>query len=451
MNDKHRATTLLSEVSGIVERRAGLRFDRLEDLLRRIGSGIGGLGFSDVEEFLCAFTSEQGGARQLDLIAELFVTGETYFFRDFGLFAALRERILPELIRARAAARRLKIWSAGCATGEEAYSLAALVSDLLPLRGKWEISVLGTDLNPAFLERARRASYREYSFRTNPDQVKLRYFAPGRSGAWTVLPSIRELTSFSRLNLVEDPFPADIDLVLCRNVLMYFSPAHAGRVLRKLHDCLADDGWLVVAPQELSLLSRTPFLPVWLPGAQGFRKSVGERPAIEPAAIPSAPAAEPAVDQGIQPEPFVPERTDERTPRELHDELQEQARASAMEGNLRGAIELVRRAIKEHRTDAASHYFLATLQLELGDVAGAGVALRRVLFLDRDWTPAHLLLGGIALRAGDFRTARRHFRNAVASLAGRDAGAPVTGSEGLTVSAVEQACRAALEGLEDRI
>src|SRR2546423_4075039 len=201
-----------------------------------------------------------GPERRLEL--EAFVAGltvgETHFFRHQPQLDALRHHVLPELIRIRMPERRLRIWSAGCATGEEAYSLAMIVDELLPRWAGWSVSILATDINRTALERAQRAVFGPWSFRGVPEHVKERHFRrEGRQ--YHLSPRIREMVTFGYLNLVGDGYPSLVggtqamDLILCRNVLIYFSEATARRVVERLEGCLADGGWLVAGHAEAAM------------------------------------------------------------------------------------------------------------------------------------------------------------------------------------------------------
>jgi chemotaxis protein methyltransferase CheR len=154
------------------------------------------------------------------------------------------------------------------------YSSYKRVPDL----ANWHITILATDINGLFLEKAAAGIYSEWSFRGAPGWVKERYFKKIREGRYEILPSIREMVKFTQLNLVEghDPSPANltsaIDLVLCRNVLMYFVPWQVNRVLDNFYSCLIDDGWLIVSPTEISYLQTTPFSMVNFPGAMLHQK-----------------------------------------------------------------------------------------------------------------------------------------------------------------------------------
>lgn len=194
----------------------------------------------------------------------LLTTGESYFFRDSGQFFLLKNIILPELIAYQKNSWQqqgkmqptLRIWSAGCSTGEEAYSLAILLTEIIPDWQSWRLHILGTDINIESIKKARKGLYSSWSFRTVDEQKKNTYFIPDKNG-WQIKDSIRQLVKFEYGNLVKDNFPdfsadiANMDLIVCRNVFVYFEPEAIAQVLKKFYQTLRPGGYLFTAHAEL--------------------------------------------------------------------------------------------------------------------------------------------------------------------------------------------------------
>ncbi len=181
--------------------------------------------------------------------------GESYFFRNHAHFDALREQVLPAILAENAARREVRVWSAGCATGEEPYSLAILLDQVLAAREPWQVTILGTDLNPQFLERARQGWYRPWSFRHSQVHEDPRYFQP-RDGGYQLEQRICDQVRFAYLNLVKDPFPSPLngtvgmDLICFRNVAIYLKPKVTAAILRKFWEALRPGGWLLLGETE---------------------------------------------------------------------------------------------------------------------------------------------------------------------------------------------------------
>ncbi|WP_448561553.1 CheR family methyltransferase, partial [Trichothermofontia sp.] len=205
----------------------------------------------------------------------LLTTTESYFFRDQGQFSLLRETLLPDLLdRKRTLGTQpggnldtkpsIRIWSAGCSTGEEAYSLAILLHEMIANWEDWHITILGTDINQNTLITAQRGIYSDWSFRHTDMHLRQTYFRPHRDG-WEILPEIRRLVTFRYGNLVQDPFPSphlglyDFDLILCRNVFIYFDADAIQRVLHKFYATLLPNGYLITGHTELYGQQLSPF------------------------------------------------------------------------------------------------------------------------------------------------------------------------------------------------
>lgn len=271
-HDYELVRALVREHSGIElngTRRSDLDLAVLEALQ---AAGVDGAGE------LCAYLSVAEGRSALAAFLEALTVRESHFFRSRAQFDALRAEVIPGLLAARHDARRLRVWSAGCATGEEPYSLAIVLERLLPQIDDWDVLVLATDISAAALETARRGVYRQWSFREVPEDIKQRYFTQ-RGDQFEVLRRIRDRVTFASLNLVADRHPSllsntvEMDLVLCRNVLIYFSEAVGARVVGRLCDALAEGGWLVLGPAEAGLASQVGLVPRRISGTLMHQKA----------------------------------------------------------------------------------------------------------------------------------------------------------------------------------
>ena len=200
----------------------------------------------------------ESGTELKHLVSRLTV-GETHFFRNKPQINALRSVILPDIIKRKGAgsSRTLKIWSAGCSSGEEPYTLAMILRDLLPDISTWNVLILATDINDKALAAARRGVYREWSFRDVEEFYMRRYFSQDEKG-WTISRELADTISFQYLNLADDLYPAaltktdDLDLIICRNVMIYFSVALSLQVTERFYRCLREGGYLVVGHSEHS-------------------------------------------------------------------------------------------------------------------------------------------------------------------------------------------------------
>jgi len=241
------------EIRGYLADKTGLNFrhDKTEELLEIVNSRIaespGGF-----KRYMGRLRTEGEDGAELRYLVSRLTVGETYFFRNRPQVAALRDYIIPELIMEKMQKdRQLKIWSAGCSTGEEPYSVAMLLRELIPDMGKWSISLLATDINEQSLATAREGIYRDWSFREVDEYYRQRYFQP-RDKSWQLEREIVAMATFRYLNLADDLYPAratrtdSLDLIVCRNVMIYFSVDLCLDITRRFYRCLRDGGYLVV-------------------------------------------------------------------------------------------------------------------------------------------------------------------------------------------------------------
>jgi chemotaxis protein methyltransferase CheR len=436
--------TLADEVRVLVAQRLGLEFSGADrpDLDERLQGAVRGATDAEPDGFVARLRALPSDSPEWRHLASRLTIGETYFFRDEAAFAALEQQILPALIARRRdeGVRRLRLWSAGCATGEEPYSLAILLDRLLPDRAQWALTIRATDLNCEALDAARRGRYRAWALRATPDWVRARYFRRlTGGGGYEIDPALRALVDFVPLNLAEETYPsvvtntAAMDLILCRNVLMYFARRSHRAVAVRLAHALVPGGWLLVSPAETSVDLFQPLRAVNLPGAIFYQKDAALLPRIQLSATetvcPTPPSSAP-----VEPPP----------PREPAHDLT-LARALADRGDLEQARRCCETSLGDQRLNPEAHLLLAAICQEQGDLAAALEALRRALYLAPDSAAGHFLLGGVLLRRGQRHRARRCLQTVVDLLRTVPHDALVPGADGLTASRLAGAARAYLE------
>lgn len=438
--------------------RTGLAFrpDQRPKARHAVRCAMDNLGVADPHDF--ARRLEHDSQALDELIIQLTVP-ETYFFREPAQFDYIRREILPEIHRRRGADRSIRIWSAGCASGEEAYSLAMLCTQQGLAR---QTQILATDISPLALDKARQGIYGEWSLR-GPSAAAARKYLRAHGDGYRPPPAIRRLVRFELLNLALDVYPSyvtgtvGLDLILCRNVLIYLDRETITEVGRRLHDCLAPGGWLITGGGDPSVEQYADFASVVTAAGVFYRRPL--KPAVfeVPPAVngfapgdaasqcsgqydagsaticdglgaddtaivmrPAANGARPATD-GAE---FLSQaaaalrcgaygeavrQTQERGNDPRACVLHIKALAN-LEPSL--ALEAAAAAAGRHALCAELHYLHAVLLMEFNRDAEASQALRRAVFLDRSLAIAHFTLGAILQRRGCWRDARRHFRNA---------------------------------------
>lgn len=433
--------SLLSSLSEFVATRTGLSFppERWADLERGIAAAAPDFDFPDGESCARWLLTAPLTRRMNEVLASHLSVGETYFFRDGRSLEILVEQVLPQLLLARRQKRRLRIWSAGCCTGEEAYTIAILLDRLIPDLGEWNVTILATDFNPKFLRKAAQGVYGDWSFRDTPGWLRERYFNKRPDGGFEVHSRIRKMVTFSYLNFADDVYPSlsnntsAMDLIFCRNVLMYFTAQRAREVIGNFHRALVDGGWLIVSPAEASNSLLSSFDPVEFRGVMIYRKSADTelgvhisgyrvpRPLPEisqplPEAVVSlVPGVQTAVattvdaTADLQAEPAAP--AIQVIPAGQHELPSRLAREHANQGRLDEALQWCQRAIATDKLNPAHHYLLATILQEQGRYDDAIQSLSRVLYLDPDFVLAHFALGNLYQAQGCYRQAQRHLEN----------------------------------------
>lgn len=450
--------SLLSRLSSLLAVSAGLHFpeSRWDDLERGLNAAAWDSGMTDVCSYASRLLSAALTRTQIERLASHLTVGETYFFRDETSFAALEEHILPELLHARQGGdRRLRIWSAGCSTGEEAYSIAILLDRLIPDQRGWHITILGTDINPLVLRKAAKGVYGEWSFRGGPGWVREKYFREMQAGRFEILPHIRGRVTFSYLNLADDVYPSltnntkAMDVILCRNVLMYFTEPQARQVAEKLGHALIDGGWLMVSATETSQTLVPRLKAVELHGRTFYRRirSADFLVCTDEEAIPVSCTSAESVDLQDQnlsvPEPMTPapathvqlqvtESDDVNRRADDPAVMSRTARDYADRGRLDDAVAWCERAVAADKLNPQYHYLLGTIEQERGRHDAAARSLVRALYLDPDFVPAHFTLGNLRLSQDQQRDAERHFDIALALLRAQPRDEVLPESDGLT-------------------
>lgn len=492
--------TLLSGCQDAIALRWGLQFgnERRSDLLRHLQQAAARLG--DTEPLLLArsLVANQLSPEQQQALCASLTVGETYFLRDRPFLQHLTEHFLGPLIAGRrhGGQRHLKVWSAGCSSGEEAYTLAILLDQLLPDFADWQVQILATDINPDALAKARRGCYSAWSFRSAEPQWRQRYFDPCDGQQWQIKPYLRQRVSFHPLNLADEALSAmspdaaepsatvlppaetfrDVDLILCRHVLMYFVPTLGQAALRRLHRCLSAEGAVVLAaventpsqvfgldvslwpgalciyqqarcreqpalppapPEVLELADISAPVAVAMPTAAplmpGFPLTTSTHPLpAEPSASTVASVSLPA--QGVvsgadvvQPSADPPD-ADQSNAAEMA-----RARALADQGDYAQAEDLLHQQLQQQPTDVEAHWLLAMILLQQERWPALQQQLRKVLYLSPMQPMVHYHCAQLARRQQQAELSQRHLLQCRRLLARMPADQLLWGSDGLSV------------------
>ncbi|HVZ16831.1 MAG TPA: CheR family methyltransferase, partial [Terriglobales bacterium] len=347
--------------------------------------------------------------------------------------------------------RRLRIWCAGCADGAEPYSLSILLRrELAHLLFGWEVSILGTDINRQSLAIAREGRFEAWSLRATPEHLKQACFVK-HDKHWTITPEYKAGISFQFHNLAEHSFPthagdpSPFDLIICRNVMIYFGPHLMDRIVRQFHACLAPGAWLLVGPSEPNMTSFTSFHAVNAPGVTLYQRPGKTIPDfISPLlSFPEPAPPKPAVAQSVELPPAL--SADSRPLPTLAD-----LRKCIDQGDLENAARCGKELVESDKLNALVHFHYALVMDEMGDATESEKSLRRAIYLDRQSVLPHYHLGRLLQARGDGRQAARCFENALNLLELLPSDSVFPDSDGITAAELRRLAQMQIESLKER-
>jgi chemotaxis protein methyltransferase CheR len=492
----------------LVGRRIGLLFeadksDYLAGVLRERLEASGGCSAAVYLQNLSS-----GAREEVRALAERLTVAETYFFRYADHFRAFAEVVLPERARVQTGRRRLRILSAGSASGEEAHSLAILVREYLPDLSEWDVELLGVDINPAMVAKAARGRYSAWSLRETPIDVRDRYFHPTER-EFQLDDGVRRLVSFEERNLLDDDpsfwCKGAFDVVFCRNVIMYFTPEVVRAVVTRIARALSPGGFLFLGhaetlrgvsqefhlchthdtfyyrlrgesePATVVRLEQTAVAPSpsarpplraamglddssWVEAIQGASDRVARLTRSRQQASPAVPlpAAAPA-EAPLNLEPAVALLRQERftdamallqalptSSRVDPDAQLLRAVLLTNSGQLAEAERVCRDVLSADELNAGAHYLVALCREHAGDRDGAVEHDQAATYLDPTFAMPHLHLGLLARRAGESEKAQSELSAALGLLAREDASRILLFGGGFSREALGELCRAEL-------
>lgn len=445
--EAHLRSVDLTPFRSLVRERIGVRSkERERDKLSRfLAARMRDIGLLDIAAYLQLL--QQGDAasrREWDEISCALTVGESYFFRDRGQIDLLRQHILPELIEANRSARRLRLWSAGCSTGEEVYSLAIMLDALLPNRDNWDIAIVGTDINARALARAREGNFGEWSFRTVDDHFKQSYFER-RGKQWQIEAKWRNMVSFAPLNLRDNAYPnralklAEVDLIVCRNVFIYFAAETTRHIVAGMTKTMRPGGYLLTGHAEVDRDTAGKLARCSYAESAIFQRPLEMRVST-PAAVQVHPLpAAPAPPLRLPSPPPAPSSPTIDAAKPTQEQLLQDGRQKLAEGDCAGAIDTLqtvvangeelealcllahalaslgrhdealdhcRRALAVDTLAAEPYYLMAHIAEEQGDSEAAKTHLKRVVYLQPERIAPYLELATIYQHQGDVKRAR---------------------------------------------
>lgn len=431
------AALVLELAARRVEAQIGLSFTgaKRRQFQLALGKMAAALGHDSGDACAAWLLADEWDARRSDLCARFLTIGETYFFREPRALDLVCDLARTHL--ARGERRPLRIWSAACCTGEEPYSIAMALRRRVPRLAPGMVSILATDLNEAFLDFAREGRYRRWSFRRTDPADRGGFFRALDDGRFEIDPALRAQIRFAPLNLAADGYPAaasgtlGMDVIFCRNVLMYFGSEQIKAVIARLRASLVDGGWLVVNASEASSELFAGFTPVYHEDAVFFRKGAAPASAAPPRRATARPECRAVAGPALRPQPaharpapaaraaFAGPAVPPLPAAPQREALMARVHALAEAGAQAEALQCLRRAVEADPLSAPLQQDAALFALEQGDRALARVAVKRLLYLDPDSAMAHYLAALVEDAAGRRAQARRLLQDGRRLLAAR--------------------------------
>ena len=466
---------ILNRISSLIGRHSGIHirdqdYSSLADKVWRRASSLRLTSLADyhthlLQELENGLGVSAGPASEWQELYSILTVNESYFFRDSNQFKLLTQRVLPDIISRKQAAAgpgakpSLRVWSAGCSTGEELYSIAIALDELNFPWEQWDTLLIGTDLSKTAVDSARLGLYGSWSFRQTPPGLQHNYFSAHHQ-VHQICDRLRQRVTFQVGNLLNDPCPnpaiglGHIDLIFCRNVFIYLDSQAIGQIIQKFHRALVPQGYLFTGHTELYSQDTSQFNTLSFPESIVYQKPPGSRPGSpQPAQAATMPLVEPPrfakrlgtdskrvsvpespgslrAKRPAQPGPRPEARGTPSHPQaqNLEKALQEAealldqeaytraihraeailktqprcdaarkiaARAYANTGHHEQAKQLCLQVIRRHPLSIEMHYLLAQIAEDQNDLDAAKVHLRKIIYLDASFVKAYLDLASI--------------------------------------------------------
>jgi len=438
----------------VIRKRLGISIlhHQIDELYKTIADACEKFNYSPIE-YLQMITEEPDNSPLLEHLVIGITIGESYFFRDKHQMKLLQKEVLPDIIQSKRNEGNLllRIWSAGCSRGEEIYTIAIMLKQLLPDIQNWTIDLLGTDINTNALQKGIMGCYSEWSMRSISKDLISRYFTR-QENKFILLPDIREMVEFSYLNLNENTYPSIFngtnaqDLILCRNVLIYFDNNSINKLMNKLRASLIQDGYLLLGASDPIDIQNTKltrhsteaslFLNKPLEASLPIPKTIQEPSTIKSFAksLSKEPKKQISVNSNnVESDSDIRKLLDENLWQEALDLIKNkkikviksafllsaEAMALANLGQLPQAVESCRASLQFDSTNKHTYLTLAMILMELNNLQEAENSLRKTLFLDHKFVMGHYQLGLLLLRkkqhAAGLKCLKNAFEIAIAS------------------------------------
>jgi chemotaxis protein methyltransferase CheR len=383
-------------------------------------------GFENYQQYHQFLKYHPDAKIELRELLGLVTINETHFFRNQPHFVALREHILPNLVKRKEKTdRTLKIWSAGCSTGEEPYSIGMTLLNALPFPQTWNIEILATDIDYQVLARAKAGIYNKRSLRTIDSARRAEYF-DSIGGMFYLHKRLKKMVEFRPFNLAREPYPlakgGSWDIIFCRNVMIYFKKEQTKRIIHNFSHCLGEDGYLFLGHSESLFGVSDEFSLIEIGNTYAYQKTAVEKANRQESEEPRVFSPRRArllrkpnrAEPGKRPAQIRQERLAENAP--LPDDAQTYlaaGRTAADNGEYEEAAAQYQKALEREPLSAEAHFSMGVISEQLNNLDRAVDEYRKSIYLDDTCALAHFNLARIYHLIGRNEDASREYNNAI--------------------------------------
>ena len=487
--------SLYRSIQNFVKKRMGLYFpdNRKKDFIRGLTHAADNFGYKDVKTCIEQLLKVEWTIAQIQTLANYLTIGETYFYRH----KEQMEYIFNTYLKTKPQGYKCKIWSAACCSGEEPYSLAILSKELLSSTSKYQFEIRGTDINSVFLKKATKGIYTEYSQRILPKRIKEKYFIKEGRNNYILNDNIRNMVNFNYLNLASGTYPSEmnntenVDIILCRNVFIYFQQDTINEIVNRYSKCLKDDGLFIVAPAESFMIHDDIFQKCHQKGFTIFKKRIKnkiksvqketflqDRKTYFKKPVKTLTRKITTNANSItKPKPKITDIHHQKNNlikfkqlfnsskyEELLKSIEESdtinlnksdlsevymilCKTYANINELEKALKICKKLIDIDKLNIETYFMHSTILFEMNNLDEAEKSLQKVLYLDPSYTSAHFMLGNLNKNNNKLETSIKHFTKAYRLLTNEKDSKILEGVDGLTVLRLKEIIETILKPL----
>jgi len=417
---------------------------------------------------------------EINALSANLTIGETYFFREKPALDLFVEKIIPDLIEQRKQnSKTIRIWCAGCSSGEEPYTLAIILKEHFPLLADWNVTILATDISPVAIQKALKGEYTDWSFREMTEEMKNKYFTSS-SKLWQISSEIKKMVTFAFLNLSKNSYPSsltntdEMDVVFCRNVLMYFTPEIIKEVSSRFYNTLIKNGWFITSQVELNDEYFSDFLRVNYNKGIFYQKSDKPKEIIRSETNKNVgvtilktikkPVKSSVLKEIKKEKNPIKKQNNAKLTEISVDQLYQNGnyqlciteclkkiengnfskeiffilvKSYANSGQLIEGNKIIKKIIANESVTAEMYYLYASFLNEQNEIEEAENILKKAIYLNHNHILSHFMLGDILIKKGNFQSAKKQFETVRKLLYDIDNDVIIPESDGLTAGRIK--------------